>query len=167
MIRFLLVFGLLGLVIGLEPVIEEIREPYCEFLARSVAFSLRLIGLNPALVGSTIVAGFGRGLTVIPQCDGLILLVLFIAGVAATPLQRSLRPYLWAGAFLALLVIINWVRLAILAVTGFYQPDLLEVIHVYVIQGVLILAVVLLYLVWLSQLTPEPAGMEAPKPSVA
>ena len=62
MIRFLLVFGLLGLVIGLEPVIEEIREPYCEFLARSVAFALRLIGLNPALVGSTIVAGFGRRL---------------------------------------------------------------------------------------------------------
>lgn len=51
----------------------------------------------------------------------------------------------------------------VLALTGFYQPDLFEAIHVYVIQGMLILAVILLFLAWLSRISPEPTGTEASK----
>ena len=163
MIRFLLVFLLLASIISLEPVIAHVREPYCELLARSLAFVFSLTGLRPVLMGSTILVGFGQGLTVVPECDGLVLLFLFIAGVAAMPIQRTLRPYVFAGGFLALLVVINWLRLAVLALTGFYQSQLFDVVHVYVIQGLLILAVIILFVAWLSVISPEPTGMEASK----
>ena len=73
MIRFLLVFLLLASIISLEPVIAHVREPYCELLARSLAFVFSLTGLRPVLMGSTILVGFGQGLTVVPECDGLAL----------------------------------------------------------------------------------------------
>ena len=87
-------------------------------------------------------------------------LSLFIAGVAAARVQPSLRPYLMAGAFLTLLVVINWFRLAILALTSFYQPGVFEVVHIYVIQGVLIFAVGLLFMLWLSRVDIEATPLE-------
>lgn len=107
MIQFLLVFLVLAAINSWEPVIAYVREPYCEILARSVAFVFTLAGLKPVVIGSTILVGFGQGLTVVPECDGLVLLFLFVSGVAAMPLQRTLRPYLWAGGCLALLVVIK------------------------------------------------------------
>ena len=161
MIRFLLVFGLLFGISEWEPFVTSIREPYCEILAHSLALAFSLTSLDPVYSGSTISVSFGSGLTVIPSCDGLILLTLFIAGVAAMPIQRTLRPYAWAGGYIALLIIINWFRLAMLALTGFYQPDLFKVLHIYVLQGVLIFAVVILFLAWLSQVEPKRTGVEA------
>jgi exosortase/archaeosortase family protein len=164
MIRFLVVFGLLVAIGRWEPVVTDIREMYCEVLARSVAFALSLAGMEPVLTGSTIQAGFGRGLTVVQDCDGLVLLFLFIAGVAAMPIQRRLRPYAWAAGVLLLITFINWLRLVALTLTSFYQPRLFDVIHVYVIQGLLILTVVLLFLAWLSLAIPEgPASAGEPE----
>ena len=60
-----------------------------------------------------------------------------------------------------MLIIINWFRLVILALTGFYKPDLFKVIHIYVLQGVLVFAVVILFLAWLSQVDPKRTGVEA------
>lgn len=161
MVRFLLVFGLLTGISSWQPFISGFREPYCALLARTIGFVLSLTPLDPIVTGSTISVGFGYALRVVPSCDGLVLLFLFIAGVAAVRVPPSLRPYLMAGAFLTLLVVINWFRLAILALTSFYQPALFEVVHIYVIQGVLILAVGLLFMLWLSRVDIEATPMEA------
>ena len=155
MIRFLLAFGALAGLSRWEPFIANIREPYCEILARTLGAAFSMGGLESTVYGSTIHVGFGTGVTIVPSCDGLVLLFLFISGVAAMPIQRTLPPYLWAGGFITLLIIINWLRLAMLALTGFYQPDLFEIMHIYVIQGVLILAVASFFLAWLSLLDPE------------
>ncbi len=163
MVRFLLVFGLLTGISSWQPFISGFREPYCALLARTVGFVLSLtpLDLDPIVTGSTISVGFGYALRVVPSCDGLVLLFLFIAGVAAARVQPSLRPYLIAGAFLTLLVVINWFRLAILALTSFYQPGVFEVVHIYVIQGVLIFAVGLLFMLWLSRVDVQAAPLEA------
>jgi exosortase/archaeosortase family protein len=160
MIRFLFVFAALAGISRWEPFIANFREPYCELLARTLGFAFSIAGLDPSVSGPTIQVGFGTGLMVVPSCDGLVLLFLFISGVTAMPLQRTLPPYLWGGGFITLLIIINWVRLAMLALTGFFKPDLFEVMHIYVIQVVLILAVALLFLAWLSHLDPEDPPAE-------
>lgn len=167
MVRFLLVFGLLTAISSWQPFISAFREPYCELLARSLAFVFSLSSLEPYLSGSTISVGFGYALTIVPSCDGLVLLFLFIAGVAAAQIGFAWRPYLMAAGFLSLLVVINWARLLVLALTSFYQPDIFEVMHIYVIQGLLIFAVGILFMIWLSRVdiaqTPlEPEQAEAP-----
>ena len=163
MIRFLLVFGLLSAVSHWQPFIENVREPYCELLAHSLYLFFSLTSLDPVLMGASVAVGFGRSLEVVISCDGLILLTLFIAGVAAMPIQRTPRPYVWAGGALALLVVINWLRLLILALIAFYHPDLFEVMHLYVVQGALMFAVLILLFAWFSYVDPGRTVLEAPE----
>lgn len=158
MIRFLLVFGVLAGISRLDSVIAAVREPYCELLARSLSFTFSLTSLNALRLGSTITVGFGDALTIIPSCDGVILLVLFVAGAAAIPIQPTLRPYAWAFGCLVLLTIVNWFRLVILAMTSFFRPTAFETIHTQVMQGVLIVIVAVLFLVWLSFVDAERSG---------
>jgi exosortase/archaeosortase family protein len=167
-IRFLVVFGMLAGISRWEAFVENVREPYCEILARTLGWGISVIGLDPMVSGSTIQVGFGTGVTIVPSCDGLVLLFLFLSGVAAMPIQRTLPPYLWAASFVTILIMVNWFRLLMLALTGFYKPELFEMMHIYVIQGVLILAVAGLFLAWLSRLDPEPPPAEpAPESSAA
>ena len=49
MIRFLLVFGVLAGISGWQPFIAAVREPYCELLARSLAFVLSMTSLHPSV----------------------------------------------------------------------------------------------------------------------
>ena len=65
--------------------------------------------------------------------------------------QPARRPYLLAGGCLAALVVVNWFRLVILALTSFYRPEIFEVMDIYVIQGLLIFAVGILFMIWLSR----------------
>lgn len=163
MIRFFLVFGVLVGFSRWETFVAVVREPYCELLARSLEVVFSMTSLNPLRVGSTISVGFGTGLTIIPSCDGVILLVLFVAGVGAIPIQRTLRPYISAVGCLLLLTIINWLRLVILAMTSFYYPSSFDMMHTHVIQGVLILTVAFLFLTWVLYLDAERSGVRVPR----
>ncbi|MCH7598976.1 MAG: hypothetical protein IH973_04395 [Myxococcales bacterium] len=150
MIRFLVTFGVLNWICNWEPFIANVRDPYCKILAQSLAAMYSLTPLTPEFKGNALFVGFGDGFVVVTECDGLVLLVLFVAGVSAIPLQRTLRPYVWAGGFLALLVVINWLRLVLLSLTSFYRPAYFDLMHNYGTQGALILIVVLFFLAWLS-----------------
>lgn len=152
MARFLITFALLSGFTNWAFVVSHFREPYCELLASSLARFFPLFGLDVKLDQATVSTSHGFAFAVIPGCDGLVLLCLFVAGVAAAPRQRALRPYLWAAAVLVLLVVINWLRLVILALTSFFHPDLFESVHLYVIQGILVIAVLLLFMAWIERL---------------
>lgn len=152
MIRFFLVFGVLSALGSWDFLIENLREPYCEILAHSIEAFFSVTSLVVTRRGSTLSLGMGGGISIVPSCDGLILLILFLAGVAAMPIQRKLWPYAWAGACLLFLVFINWIRLVVLMLTNSYWPDVFEAIHLYVAQGALIFATVVVYSAWLSRL---------------
>jgi len=157
LIRFGLVLALLFGVTRWETFVEAVREPYCEILAKTVAVVFNWIGFGTRVTGSTLVPTAGSGgITVVPECDGLVLLTLFGAGVLAVPFNRTARPWLLALAGFAFLIVLNWFRLAVLAYTSFYHPAVFDSVHHYFMQGLLMLAVLGLYVAWLRQLEPVP-----------
>lgn len=159
-ITYLLRFGLgLAVLFGVtrwETFVDAVRKPYCELLAGTMGHVFGWIGIETRVTGATLVPiqGVG-GITVVPECDGIVLLALFGAGVVAVPFPRVLRPWLMAAAGVIFLVVLNWFRLAALAYTSFYYPAIFDSMHHYFMQGLLMLAVLALYVAWLRQLEPE------------
>ena len=160
-LAYLLRFGLsLAVLFGVtrwEAFISAVREPYCEVLAFTINHGFNLLGIGSRVRGATLlpVEGLG-GITVVPECDGIVLLALFGSGVLAVPFSRTLRPWLLAAAGFTFLVVLNWFRLAALAYTSFYYPVIFDSMHHYFMQGLLMLAVLGLYVAWLRQLEPVP-----------
>jgi exosortase/archaeosortase family protein len=162
---YLIRFGLgLALLFGVsrwERFIEAVREPYCEALAFTLHHVFAWVGIETRLNGSMLIPkGSGGGIRVVTECDGLVLLALFGAGVLAVPFARSARPWLLALAGVVFLIVLNWFRLAGLAITSFYYPVIFDSMHHYFMQGILMLAVLALYVAWLRQLEP-PGPLEA------
>ena len=169
---YLLRFGLgLAVLFGLtrwDGFIEGVREPYCEVLATTIHHALAWVGIETRLVGSMLIPHGGTGgIRIVHECDGLVLLTLFGAGVFAVPFARTARPWLLALAGVAFLVVLNWFRLVALTVSSMYFPVIFDLMHYYFMQGMLMLAVLALYVAWLRQLEvelepePEEAGESA------
>ena len=51
-------------------------------------------------------------------------------------------------AGLGVVILLNWIRVFALVLTGYFNRDLVEFSHVYIWQGVLILGTVLVWLGW-------------------
>jgi len=162
--NYLLRFGVgLAALMGFSRlgfVVEQLRMPYCSRLAASLAATLNWIGIPTHHEEATLSYANGA-LTVVTECDGLVLLVLFFAGVVAAPLPRTWRHYGLLLLSVAVLVAINWVRLLGLALTQLTYADAFETAHHYVFQGILILVTLLLYVAWLRAIEPEPKSGDA------
>ncbi len=161
---YLLRFGLgLAVLFGLtrwDGFIEGVREPYCEVLATTIHHALAQVGIATRLTGSMLIPTSGTGgIRIVHECDGLVLLTLFGAGVFAVPFARTARPWLLALAGVAFLIVLNWFRLMALTFFSIYSPVIFDSMHYYFMQGILMLAVLALYVAWLRQLEPvfEPA----------
>lgn len=158
--NYLLRFGVgLAALMGasrLGFVVEHVRMPYCRRLAASLAATLNWVGIPTHYEDATISYSFGA-LTVVTECDGIVLLVLFFAGVAAAPMPRTWRHYGLLLLSVAVLLAINWVRLMALALTQLTYADAFDTAHHYVLQGILILVTLLLYVAWLRAIEPEAA----------
>jgi exosortase/archaeosortase family protein len=158
---YLLRFGLgLAALFSLtrwETFIERVREPYCEVLAFTLHHFFSWVGIATRLRESMVIPMDGAGgIRVVHECDGIVLLVLFGAGVFAVPFAREARPWLLALAGVAFLIVLNWFRLMALAITSFYYPVIFESMHYYFMQGLLMLSVLALYVAWLRQIEPAP-----------
>jgi hypothetical protein len=151
MLRFIAVFGALALLLRTDFVMDGIRRPYCELLARSLAGCLDFLGMEVQRISASLTIPGGQGLTVMPEWDGLILLCLFSSGVAAVPRQRGLAPYRRALAALVFLMALSWVRLLMLALAGLYWPSGFEVMQSLVVEAILIFAVAAVFFVWLGK----------------
>lgn len=147
MLRFVGILLVLMLLIDAEWFSRHIRLPLCEFLAESTAFSLRFASMSCDRVGNTI--SIGRfSLSVVTDCDGLLLFSIYVAAVLALPVANRARAYLAALPGLTILVFLNWVRMPSLALVGAYRQDLFENVHKYFWQWGLICALAGLWIHW-------------------
>jgi hypothetical protein len=155
MLRFVTVFGALALLLRTDFVMDGIRRPYCELLARSLSGCLDLLGLEVQRISATVTIPGGRGLTIIPEWDGLILLCLFSSGVAAVPRRRALAPYGRALAVVVFLAALSWVRLLTLTLAGFYWAPGFELMQGPLVQAILVFVVAAVFFAWLGKLEPD------------
>ncbi len=124
-----------------------VRLPLQEWLASSSSVALSLLGIESHSNKTVVFAG-SFGAHIIPDCDGIVLVVLFLSAVLAFPAPRRLALIPATLTGLAIVIALNWVRVFALVLTGYFNPAIVEFSHVYVWQGVLILGTVLVWLGW-------------------
>ena len=117
--------------------------------AASAAFPLPLLGTDVDVRG-TIVTSDRFAYNIVAECTLVGPLMLYVAAVLAYPVTLASKA---SGVALGLLVIggLNLVRLVSLFYVGTYMPQHLDVAHLVVWQGVMVLSVVVLWLYWVQR----------------
>ncbi|HSB09824.1 MAG TPA: exosortase H [Blastocatellia bacterium] len=147
---FALIFGGLYLVFGVAPGIRiGVIKPYTELLARAVAAIINLFGAG-ATVQHTQVISPRFSLDISMGCDGVEASCLFLAGVLAFPTSWRARLIGFATG-VPIIHGINLARLVGLYYAGVYFPEVVEELHVYVAQTLVILLSTALLIIWLER----------------
>ncbi len=162
---FVFWLAVLGTGVQTEWFHAHVRMRLQEWLAASCSVVFSLVGIESHSNKTVVFAG-NFGAHIIPDCDGIVLVVLFLSAVLAFPAPRRLALIPATLAGLAIVVALNWVRVFALVLTGYFNPEIVEFSHVYVWQGVLILGTVLVWLGWANYaLRLEGRGPPTPEPS--
>lgn len=109
---------------------------------------LKILGF-PAVVNGTTYSVSGMAIEIIPECTGLYEIIVFAAIVLAFPASLYKKIVGVIGGVL-ILVLLNLVRLLILALVGMRNREWMDWVHLYLWQLTLILFVIGLFLAWLS-----------------
>ena len=128
---------------------SQFIQTVSELTAESSAFTLNLFGAGVNTNG-TIVASDRFAYNIVAECTAVGPLILFLGAVVAYPAGLRSKA---TGAGLGLLIIggLNVVRLVSLFYIGTYAPRQLDVAHLLVWQGAMILSVVMLWLFWVRR----------------
>ncbi len=155
LLRFALIFGLAYFVFGIAPGIRNgVIRPYTEWLARAVAWTVNLFGAD-AMAEGQMVRSSQFSIQIAMGCDGVEASCLFLAGVLAYPTGwREKMMGLAAGV--PAIHAINLARLVMLYYAGILLPSVVEEVHVYVAQTIVILLSTVLLLFWLQRVAARP-----------
>ena len=128
---------------------SAVMDQVTAWTAASAAFPLQLLGTDVDVRG-TIVASDRFAYNIVAECTLVGPLLLYVAAVAAYPAGLASKA---SGIALGVLVIggLNLVRLVSLFYVGTYMPQHLDVAHLVVWQGVMVLSVVVLWLYWVQR----------------
>jgi len=151
---FILIFGICYFFFGLAPGIRlGIIKPFTAFLANAVTAIINVFGAR-AWTEGTIVRSPTYSINVAMGCDGIEASSLFLAGVLAFP--TSWRAKLIGIALgIPLIQAINVARLVGLYYAGANLPSIVEGLHVYVAQTIVILLSTAILIFWLDRFATE------------
>jgi exosortase H (IPTLxxWG-CTERM-specific) len=147
---FALIFGVCYFVFGIMPGVRTgLIGPYTEVLSKAVAATISLLGENATSIG-TLVQSERFSLNIAMGCDGVEASCLFFAGVMAFPATWRAR-LIGVAVGIPLIQLINVGRLVGLYYAGVWLPSVVEEVHVYVAQTIIILLSTALLVFWLER----------------
>lgn len=147
---FVLIFAGCYLLFSISPGIRlGVIKPYTEFLAKAVASIVNLFGAGAMAAGATVYSP-RYTIDIAMGCDGVEASCLYVAGVLAFP--TSWRARLIGLAFgVPLIHAINLARLVGLYYVGVYLPSVVDEVHVYIAQTIVILLSTAILIFWLER----------------
>lgn len=153
-LRFLFLFAaIFGICYFLFGIAQGVRlgviKPYTVVLAKVVAAIINLFGAQ-AIASDALVLSPKFTLNIAMGCDGVEATCLFFAGVLAYPTHWRARLTGFALG-LPLIQVINVGRLVGLYYAGIYLPSIVEEMHVYVAQTIVILLSTAILIYWLER----------------
>lgn len=159
-ITYIVLMGVFLLIIGLEPIkkILDINGLYTNMIVYLSALAMDPFGIVDGVSGSLIRL---KGLTLDVRfgCNGLEAFLIFTVAILSFPAGVREKIIGVTGGFL-ILQVLNVMRIAGLGLSGIYLKDYFHYIHIYVAQGLMIAAALVLFLIWLN----FAAGDRAPRP---
>jgi exosortase H (IPTLxxWG-CTERM-specific) len=151
---FILIFGICYFFFGMAPGIRlGIIKPFTMFLANTVTTIINLFGAS-AWAEGTVVRSPSYSINIAMGCDGIEASSLFLAGVLAFPTSRRAK-LIGMGLGIPLIQAINLARLVALYYAGVYLPSIVEGLHVYVAQTIVILFSTAILIFWLERFATE------------
>lgn len=123
---------------------------YYSFLASSLCYVFSLFDSSVTCQGIDILYDGMPSLRIVEGCDGIAFIVLIVAAVL--PFSRSLKQRL-IGILVLIptLFIINWLRIAVLAILKFYfSENYFNFVHIYVFQPVMIFLTLGCFIIWIN-----------------
>lgn len=139
------------------PVVDRVLvEPYLSFLATAAGLGLRVAGFGTSVDGNEI-HSYRFTAAVDHACGALEIMAIFVAVTLSFPARFSKR---LSGALLgiALLAVINLVRISTLFVIGATHPSILDEAHYFYGQAIMLLSAMGLWVAWMRRVTGKPAN---------
>ncbi len=148
---FALIFAVCYFIFGIaEGVRNGIIKPYTVLIAKAIAVVVNLFGASAITDGTTVQSGT-FSLNIAMGCDGVEATCLFLAGVLAFPTTWRAR-FIGLAIGIPIIQVINLARLVGLYYAGIYLPSLIEQIHVYIAQSIVILLSTVVLIYWLERI---------------
>lgn len=157
--RFFALF--LGLQIALfslelmQPVQQHVVLLWTAWLARFCVMLVTLFDANAAAMGKVLWnPATGFGVSIEPGCNGIEACIVLIAAVVAFP--TDWRHKLW-GLLLGFLAVqgLNVVRIVSLFYLGQWNDTAFRIAHEYLWQGLIMLDVLIVWLLWVRRAPPR------------
>lgn len=150
LVVFALTFGACYFVFGVVPGVRlGLIQPYTRLLANAVAALINIFGAGATVLDSQVLSP-RFSINIAMGCDAVEASSLFLAGVVAYP--TSWRAKLIGFAIgIPVIHLINLARLVGLYYAGVYLPSVVEELHVYVAQTIVILLSTAVLILWLDR----------------
>jgi exosortase H (IPTLxxWG-CTERM-specific) len=152
---FAAIFGICYFIFGLtQGVRMGIIKPYTVVLAKAVALIINLFGAA-AIATDSVVQSPKFTLSIAMGCDGVEATCLFLAGVMAFPTSWRAR-LVGLALGIPLIQLINVGRLVGLYYAGIFLPSVIEEVHIYVAQAIVIFLSTAILIYWLERVAHQP-----------
>jgi len=164
--RFFLIFLgiqiLLFAVELLEPIQQHFILPWTALLARVCALLVTLFDSHAASVGKVLWnPATGFGVSIEPGCNGVEACIILLAAIIAFPASWRHRAWGLALGFVAVQGL-NVVRVISLFYLGQWNETAFRVAHEYLWQGLIMIDVLVVWLVWVRTNPESWVGRPAP-----
>ena len=129
---------------------NHIFTPLVNIYAWLSGHLLMLFGYDVIIYGD-VISSSAFSVSVKKGCDAAEPMAIFVAGILAFPALMT-RKLVGLGIGLSVLFVLNIIRIITLYLTGVYNPDFFESMHLAVWQVAFIAVAVLLWFLWLRSL---------------
>ena len=155
LIRFVVLLAVLYLPLTLQSVDNAAIVPFSRAIAVVSGALLNAMGQHVTVSGVILTAG-SNAVSIQNGCNGVEAVVFLIAAILAFPATWRQRA---AGlvAAIALIQILNLVRVVTLFLINRYKPDLFELFHLAIWQTVIGGAAIALFYVWTTRVHAQRA----------
>jgi len=153
LLRFIIALGVLLALVESPWFYAHVHAPLQHFIAFSSAQFLSAVW-KPCTSVNNILATPSTHIEIVPSCDGVMVIVLYLAAVACLPGRKPLDYYAKAILGGLALLTLNWLRIPSLALVQYFRPGLFEPVHIYIWQALLIFTMISLWLPFATHLIP-------------
>ncbi|MBW2416359.1 MAG: archaeosortase/exosortase family protein [Deltaproteobacteria bacterium] len=145
----------LSLVLLSDLVFDDLLGGLRTAVASVAGATFRAVGL-PIETDGTILRGPGTALIIVNECTGIDATILLASAILVFPAGLG-QKLAGLGLAVAVMMVLNFVRVLSLIWIGNYSPDLLDVGHLYVWPPIVILVGIGTLLLWANRVVADPA----------
>lgn len=155
LVRFAVLLAVLYLPLTLQPVDARVVVPFSRAIAVASGAILNALGQHVTVSGVMLTSG-SDAVSIQNGCNGIEAVVFLVAAILAFPATWRQR-VVGLVAAIAVIQILNLIRVVTLFLINRYKPNLFELFHIAIWQTVIGGAAIALFYVWTTRVHAQRA----------